>query len=171
MRFRSTLVLCLVVVVSFGILSGCTQQKPVAAATEAQPATSAQETASTQSSIAVCSLLTQADIESVMGKGATTNAYKPDTECILNGASPMNVLTVSVTTYGGEWSNVKQGFKKMDPSSKDISGVGEDAFTYLGGVVTKKGGRFVSVGGAITDAPMKQLDGARFLAEKVVAKL
>ncbi|HYG98524.1 MAG TPA: hypothetical protein VD837_05280 [Terriglobales bacterium] len=169
MKFRSTLVCLVLAVFLFGILSGCSQQKPVAAASESQPSTPA-ESAST-SSAPVCSFLSPADIEAVMGKGATTNAYKPETECIINGAAAMNVLTVSVMTYGGEWSNVKQGFKKTDSSSKDITGLGEDAFTFMGGVVAKKGGKFVSVGGALTDAPMKQLDGAKYLAEKVIAKL
>lgn len=171
MKFRSNLVLCVVLAVFFVTLSGCNQQKPVAAASEAQPSTAAEIAPSTPSSIVVCSLISPADIEAVMGKGATTNAYKPDTECILNGAEAMNVLTVSVTTYGGDWANVKQGFKKADPSSKDITGVGEDAFTFMGGVVAKKGSRFVSVGGSLSDGPMKQADGAKFLAEKVVGKL
>lgn len=171
MKFRSNLVLCLALAISFFVLSGCTQQKPVEAANEAQPTVATESARSAPSSVVVCSLLTQADLEAVMGKGATTNAYKPDTECILNGAGAMNVLTVSVTTYGGDWANVKQGFKKSDPSSKDVSGVGEDAFTFMGGVVAKKGSRFVSVGGSLSDGPMKQEDGAKYLAEKVVDKL
>lgn len=162
MNKRLFLLVALAVALSF---CGCTKSTPEATAQANSPVAAAAKPAK-----AVCSYLSQADIEAVMGKGATTEANLPETECILKGQG-VNVVTVTVMTYGGEWSNVKKGFKATDPSSKDIAGLGEDAFTFMGGTVAQKGQQYVSAGGALSEGAMSLEQGSKFLVEKVIAQL
>lgn len=163
MNKRLFLPVALVVALSF---SACSKSNPEATAQTTTPPVAA----AAKPAKAVCSYLSQADIEAVMGKGATTEANLPETECILKGQG-VNVVTVTVTTYGGEWSNVKKGFKASDPSSTDIAGLGEDAFTFMGGTVARKGQQYVSAGGALSQGAMSLKQGSKFLVEKVIAQL
>jgi hypothetical protein len=104
-----------------------------------------------------CSLLTQAEVEGVLGKGATITPYaNPRTgmdECKLKPASGSDldqlVIVVHETTPES-WGIVKKGFM-TDKKVKQIHGLGDDAINVGGyaGIFARKGTKYVQIFGSL----------------------
>lgn len=123
-----------------------------------------------------CSLITQAEVEAALGKGASMTAdANPRTgmeECNLKPAratdSDSLVLVLHETTPQ-DWERLKKTYAQ-DNSAEKITGLGDDALNLgLYGVWVRKGNTYMQIYGAIDN--QRQEKAELFLAEKAVSRL
>ena len=123
-----------------------------------------------------CSLLTQPEVETALGKGATMNSTNnPRTgmdECRLKPAQAGKVQEIVVVVLSAQgWDTVKKTF--VDGKDiKEVRGIGEDGFVgrFIGYNV-KKGQKYVKVFGPLTNDAAANDKATRFLAERAVSRL
>jgi len=123
-----------------------------------------------------CSLLTQADVEAALGKGATmASTHNPRTgmdECRLKPAQTGKIQEIIVVVLSAQgWDMVKKSF--VDGKDvKDVRGLGDDAFAgrFIGYNV-RKGQRYVKVFGPLTNDAAANDKATRYLAEKAASRL
>lgn len=123
-----------------------------------------------------CSLLTQADVEAALGKGASmASTHNPRTgmdECRLKPATAGKIQEIIVVVLSAQgWEMVKKGF--VDGKDvKDVRGLGDDAFAgrFIGYNV-RKGHRYVKVFGPLTNDAAANDKATRYLAEKAASRL
>jgi hypothetical protein len=123
-----------------------------------------------------CSLLTQADVEAALGKGATmASTHNPRTgmdECRLKPAQAGKIQEIIVVVLSAQgWDTVKKGF--VDGKDvKDVRGLGDDAFAgrFIGYNV-RKGQRYVKVFGPLTNDAAANDKATRYLAGKAASRL
>jgi len=140
-------------------------------------ATSAPATpAASPSANTPCSLLTQADVEGALGKGATmASTHNPRTgmdECRLKPASAGKIQEIIVVVLSAQgWDMVKKSM--VDGKEvKDVRGLGDDAFAgrFIGYNV-RKGQRYVKVFGPLTNDAVANDKATHYLAEKAASRL
>jgi hypothetical protein len=123
-----------------------------------------------------CSLLTQADADSALGKGASmASTHNPRTgmdECRLKPAKAGKIQEIIVVVLSAQgWDMVKKTM--VDGKEvKDVRGVGDDAFAgrFIGYNV-RKGQRYVKVFGPLTNDAAANDKATHYLAEKAAARL
>ena len=124
-----------------------------------------------------CSLLTQAEVESALGKGATMTHYaNPRTgmnECKLKPAvgSDLDELVIVVhETTPESWLMVKKGYME-DKRVKQVRHLGDDAINVGGyaGIWARKGDKYVQVFGSLK--PERDEKAELFLLEKALSRL
>lgn len=175
-RFRISLLLIALMLAV--VAAGCSKSTPATsgaeganAAAPAQPPAAA--SAKTDEGLPhPCTLITQAVAEAVYGAGATIERDSVSA-CMIKSPSPRGGLLevkideLDTTTWdGGEM------MAKFDKTVATVPGIGEGAYTYMGGsVVFRKGKAEVSVITSAYDGPMGKLDAAKFVAEKVAGAM
>src|SRR5262249_43195930 len=124
-----------------------------------------------------CSLLTQADVESALGKGTSIIPYSnPRTgmdECKLKPAagSDLDQLVIVVhETTPESWLMVKKGFMQ-DKKVKQIRGLGDDAINVGGyaGIFARKGTKYVQIFGSLK--PERDEKAELYLLQQAVSRL
>jgi hypothetical protein len=123
-----------------------------------------------------CSLLTQAEVETALGKGATMSAVRnPRTdmdECRLKPGQPGRVHEIIVVVLPAQgWDMVKKSF--VDGKNvKEVRGLGEDAFVgRFMGYNVRKGHKYVKVFGPLDNDNAANEKATRYLAERAAARL
>jgi hypothetical protein len=123
-----------------------------------------------------CSLITQAEVESALGKGASMNSgTNPRTgveECTLSPAHATDldhlILVVHDTTPES-WEKLKKSYAQ-DQSVKPIPGLGDDALNVgMYGVWVRKGNVYMQIFGAINSQRDEKAE--LYLAERAVSRL
>jgi hypothetical protein len=144
---------------------------PNSAKSAAAPAASAAPTSSGLPH--PCTLLTAKDGEEVFGAGAQIKR-ESDTSCDIQGA---NLLTDGIIEVEIEpldpatWDGGKQSVFAMFPKEKSVSGIGEDGYSFMGGIIFRKGKAKVTVTTTGYLGPKPKAEVARHLAEQVAARL
>jgi hypothetical protein len=123
-----------------------------------------------------CSLLTQAEVETALGKGASmSSVHNPRTgmdECRLKPAQAGKIQEIIVVVLSAQgWDMVKKTFVN-GKDVKDVRGLGDDAFAgrFIGYNV-RKGQKYVNVFGPLTNNDAANDKATRFLAEKAASRL
>jgi hypothetical protein len=123
-----------------------------------------------------CSLLTQAEVETALGKGASMSSVRnPRTgmdECRLKPAQAGKIQEIIVVVLSAQgWDMVKKSL--VDGKDvKDVRGLGDDAFagSFIGYNV-RKGQKYVKVFGPLTNDAAANDKATHYLAEKAVSRL
>jgi hypothetical protein len=69
------------------------------------------------------------------------------------------------------WDRTKQAVFAAFPTEKSLSGIGEDAYTYMDGITFRKGKAKVYVTAGAYTGPKPKADVAKYIAEQVAARL
>jgi hypothetical protein len=123
-----------------------------------------------------CSLVTQAEVDTALGKGATISAvHNPRTgndECRLKPAHSGKIQEIIVVVLPSQgWDMVKKTY--VDGKDiKAVSGLGDDAFVgrFIGYNV-RKGQKYVKVFGPLTNDNAANDKATRYLAERAASRL
>lgn len=124
-----------------------------------------------------CSLLTQAEVETALGKGATTtsvyNEQARKQQCRLKAAAPGAVNEIFLTVDKVINWDVQ---KKMDMGGyteiKSVSGLGDDAYWNRGiGYIVRKGDKYIQIHGAWDNDAVADEKATRYLAERASSRL
>jgi hypothetical protein len=124
-----------------------------------------------------CSLITQAEVESALGKGATQSAVdNPRTgmkECRLKPATAGTIeIIVMVVHKAAMWDAIKKAMLPPSSDGKSVSGLGDDAFVGRAvGYNVRKGDKYVQVFGAVTNNDAANEKATRYLAERASSRL
>ena len=160
--------LSLLVLAASVILGGCSQSSPA-------PSAGATTSASTSVTLPLaCSLLTQAEAAQVLGEGAMLKQNPKGNECALETDSKAVLGSVTIAVRETkDWDATKAMMMKADKSAKQLTGIGEDAFSVMNGVsiLAKKGGVTIQVTSMINHAPMKGDQATLFVAQKAASRL
>src|SRR5208283_3760157 len=139
---------------------------PDAAKSAAAPAA---PVASTSSALPpACSLLTPKDFEEAFGPGAQIT-HNRDNSCTIEGAKNTDngVMGVNIQQLDtANWYRTKQAVFAAFPKEKSVSGIGDDAYTYMDGIVFRKGKARVNVTAGAYTGPKPKADVAKYIAEK-----
>jgi hypothetical protein len=163
--FLLTLVLCAFVL----SLPGCSKLGPSTSSTSTASAPVAELPKP-------CSLITQAEVESALGKGASmtanTNPRTGIEECSLKPAKAAGMDSLVLVVHQSspqEWEKVKKTYVE-DNSAQKIPGLGDDAINVgLYGVWVHKGNAYIQIYGAINT--QRQEKAELFLAERAVSRM
>ncbi len=123
-----------------------------------------------------CSLITQSDVETALGKGATmTRNHNPRTgfdECRLASPNTAVKTVVMVLHASDNFEMSKKQLMQGGTDAKSAPGLGEDAYVgRLVGYNVLKHHTWLQVFGAITNEDAANDKATRLLAEKAVARL
>lgn len=156
--FFVTTVLCALALVTVGCSkSGSSTMSGPVATSSSGPASAAPASSAPAAASGPCALLTQADVEKALGKGATISPYSnPRTgmdECKLKPAagSDLDQLVIVVhETTPESWLMVKKGYMQ-DKRVKQVRGLGDDAINVGGyaGIFARKGTKYVQIFGSL----------------------
>ena len=179
-RSRSLgLLLALVLVVP---AVGCSSSTPATSETgkssepaAGQPAVAAQAASQDKTDKGLphpCSLLTPALAEAVYGAGATIERNSID-DCMIKSPKPTGgVLSVKIEELDATTWDGGEMMKKFDKTVATIPGLGEGAYSYMGGsIIFRKGKAEISVITSAYDGPMPKLDAAKLVAGKVAGAM
>ena len=129
-----------------GSFLACSKYTPTTSANSAKSA--AAPAASNSSGLPhPCTLLTAKDAEEVFGAGAQLKRHS-DTTCMIEGADllPDGLIAVTITLIDPkDWDASKKTVFATYPKEKSVSGIGDDAYTFSGGIVFHKGKVLVNV--------------------------
>jgi hypothetical protein len=157
-------------------LSACSSSKRQAGATSSS---------NTSSSAAVgvgglpqpCSLVTPAEVETALGKGATMtgifNSRIGMDECILKPASAGAIEEVLIIVHKADlWDGIKKAMLPPSSDAKLVPGLGQDAFVGRAvGYNVRKGDKYIQVFGALTNKDAANEKATRYLAERAISRL
>ena len=163
------------VLVWAGSFLACSKSTPSTSPNTAKSAAApASPVASTSSGLPdPCTLLTVKDGEEVFGAGAQIKRNS-DVSCMIEGANLMTDGQVAVDIKlidPKDWDGGKQSVFAMFPKEKSVSGIGDDAYTFMNGIVFHKGKVQVSVitSGYLGHKPKAEV--AKYIAEQVAGRL
>ncbi|HLJ28203.1 MAG TPA: hypothetical protein VKY85_15940 [Candidatus Angelobacter sp.] len=155
-----------------------------AACSSSAPGTGSTIASTTESVAAVsgaptapCSLVTQAEVENALGKGATkTDFLNPRLgvhQCRLKPASTGAIEEVLIVVHTAEqWDSIKKAMLPPSSDARTVSGLGEDAFEGRAvGYNVRKGNKYVQVFGAVTNNDDANGKATRYLAERAASRL
>ncbi len=150
------------------LLVGCSKSSSNSSSTTS-PSTAAPASAAASGP---CSLITQAEAESALGKGATVNpTHNPRTgmdECRLKPGTVRGVDEIILLIHPAVgWDMVKKQLME-----KDVPGLGDDAFAgrFIGYNV-RKGNNYVQVFGPMTNEAAANDKATRYIAERAASRL
>jgi hypothetical protein len=175
--FRDRLSSCLGIAVCAGLLfvAGCSKSSSNAN-TGTNPNLSVSNAAGSWLSDP-CSLITQAEVETVLGKGATMKSFVQERTgihmCEIGPAQATDSNKLKL--YGrktSDWEGIKKAFMS-GTKSKIVPGVGDDAFYVEGilGVLARKGDTYVEVSPLIAFHSTVDEKTLRSIAERAVSRL
>jgi hypothetical protein len=70
-----------------------------------------------------------------------------------------------------KWERSKQAVFAAFPKEKSVSGIGDDAYTYMDGIIFRKGKAKVTVTAGAYAGPKPKADVAKSIAQQVAARL
>ncbi len=158
-----------------GSFLACSKSTPSTSPNTAKSAAApAMPAASTSSGLPhPCTLLTAKDAEEVFGAGAQIKRLS-DTSCMIEGADvlPDGLIGVDIKLIDPKnWDADKKYVFATYPKEKSVSGIGEDAYTLMDGIVFHKGKVKVTVAANAYTGPKPKAEVAKFIAEQVAARL
>ena len=120
-----------------------------------------------------CTLLSAKDFEGAFAPGAqmTPNI---NNSCSIEGPKDalQGVMVVGIEPLdAARWERTKQAILANLPKEKSVSGIGEDAYTFMNGIVFREGKANVTVTVSAYTGPKPPADVARHIAELVAARL
>jgi hypothetical protein len=124
-----------------------------------------------------CSLVTQAEVENALGKGATMTSFNNQRigmqECRLKPASPGAIEEVLIIAHKADmWDGIKKAMLPPSSDAKIVPGLGDDAFVGRAvGYNVRKGDKYVQVFGAVTNNDAANEKATRYLVERAVSRL
>jgi hypothetical protein len=124
-----------------------------------------------------CSLITQEEVETALGKGATkTSIYNERIgmqQCRLKPATAGTIdLIVMDVQKADLWDGIKKAMLPPSSDAKPVSGLGDDAFVGRAvGYNVRKGGKYVQIFGAVTNNDAANEKATRYLAERASSRL
>jgi hypothetical protein len=120
-----------------------------------------------------CMLLTAKDFEEAFGPGAQMTPNK-DNSCSIAGpkGTVQGVMGVAILPLDpANWERSKKAVFAAFPKEKSVSGIGEDAYTFMDGIVFRKGKARVNVTASAYTGPKPKAEVAKHIAELVAARL
>ena len=119
-----------------------------------------------------CTLLSQKDGEEVLGAGAQIKRDS-DTACIIEAANGSGgAIEVKIEPLDSDsWNAGKKMILETHSKEKSLSGIGDDADTFLGGIMFRKGNANVSVITTAYSGAKPKAEVAKYVADKVAAGL
>ncbi len=118
-----------------------------------------------------CDLVTEQDAQQVLGPGA--HLVRSESECGVEPAaaelSKRGMITLKIEPVTDSWESGKQMMMQSDKASKQVSGVGDDAFTFMKGLIVKKGKAQISVIGSGYYDDKTREEALRYLGAKLAA--
>jgi hypothetical protein len=150
-------------------LSACSNSTPAASSTSTSNPASAPQASSASGP---CALITQAEAETALGKGATINAtHNPRTgmdECRLKPGNAPGIDEIIMLVHPATgWDEVKK--QLMD---KPAPGLGDDAFQNRAiGYNVRKGDKYVQVFGPVTNDNKANDKATHYIAERAASRL
>jgi len=155
-----------------GSFLACSKSTPSTSPNTAKSA--AAPTAATSSGLPQpCTLLTAKDIAEVFRAGAKIDR-DGDTSCTIEGPNITvdGVIGVNIKLIDPkDWDGGKKTVFAMFPKEKAVSGIGEDAYTFMEGIVFHKGKAEVNVITSGYNGSKPKADVAKYIAEQVAARL
>ncbi|HEU4417064.1 MAG TPA: hypothetical protein VFT65_19910 [Candidatus Angelobacter sp.] len=124
-----------------------------------------------------CSLITQGEVETALGAGATMKPVNNERismrECVLKPAAPGKIDEVVVIALKADmFDATKKAMLPPNSDAKPVSGIGEDGFVGRAvGYNVRKGNKYVQVFGSAANNDAANDKATRFLAEKAVNRL
>lgn len=124
-----------------------------------------------------CSLITQPEVETAMGKGATmASVYNQRIgmqECHVKAASAGPVEEVIIVVHRvDQWDAIKKAMLPPSSNAKSVSGLGDDAFVGRAvGYNVRKGNKYVQVFGVLTNKDAANDQATHALAERAASRL
>jgi hypothetical protein len=124
-----------------------------------------------------CSLLTQAEVETALGKGATsTSVYNErlgKQQCRLKPAAPGAIDEIRLSVDRAiNWDVMKQMAMGGYTEIKSVSGLGDDAYWNRGiGYNVRKGDKYIQIYGAWDNNAAADEKATRYLAERASSRL
>jgi len=163
------------VLVWVGSFLACSKSTP---STSASPAASAAAPAAPVASTSIslpqpCTLLTAKDFEEAFGPGAQMTPNR-DNSCSIEGPKGTleGVMGVAILPLDpAKWKRSKQTILAMSPKEKSVSGIGDDAYTFMEGITFRKGKANVNVTASAYTGPKPKAEVAKHIAEIVAARL
>jgi len=160
------------VLVSEGSFLAFSQSTPARSPNTAKSA--AAPAASTSSALPQpCTLLTAKDFEEAFGPGAQMGPNK-DNSCAIEGPKGAleGVIGVKIAPLDAAlWERNKQAVLASFPKEPSVSGIGEDAFTFMNNIVFRKGKVRVTVTAGAYTGRKPKFEAAKHIAELVAARL
>lgn len=151
------------------LFAACSKPSSNATSTAAPAASSS---ASSAAASGPCSLITQADAETALGKGATIHpTHNPRTdmdECRLKPGNAPGIDEIIILVHPATgWDMVKKQLME-----KPAPGLGDDAFSgrFIGYNV-RKGNNYVQVFGPMTNEAAANDKATRYIAERAASRL
>ena len=131
---RRSLFGLLVIAATILFLSACSQSNTGSSNTSSAAASSAPVLGGLPDP---CSLVTQAEVENALGKGATMNSFNVQQigmqECRLKPASPGAIEEVLIIVHKADmWDDIKKAMLPPSSDAKVVPGLGDDAFVGQG---------------------------------------
>lgn len=168
----------------FGLLVIATIALYLSACSKSSSSSSAPPSGNTASSAPVvgglpdpCSLVTQAEVETALGKGATMTSFNNQRigmqECRLKPASPGAIEEVLIIVHKADmWDGIKKAMLPPSSDAKLVPGLGDDAFVGRAvGYNVRKGDKYVQVFGAVTNNDAANEKATRYLVERALSRL
>jgi hypothetical protein len=124
-----------------------------------------------------CSLITQAEAENALGKGATQTAVDNQRtgmkECRLKPAAAGAIEVIVMVVHKADmWDAIKKAMLPPSSDAKVVSGLGDDAFVGRAvGYNVRKGDKYIQVFGAVTNNDAANEKATRYLAERASSRL
>jgi hypothetical protein len=124
-----------------------------------------------------CSLVTQAEVENALGKGATMTGFLNERigmrECRLKPVSSGAIDEILILVHKTDlWDGIKKAALPPSSDSKPVPDLGDEAFVGRAiGYNVRKGDKYVQVFGAVTNNDAANEKATRYLAERALARL
>jgi hypothetical protein len=161
------------VLVWAGSFLACSKSTPSTPSNSTKGAAPAAPVASTSSGLPhPCTLLTAKDGEEVFGPGAQIKRDS-DTTCMIYAAklSDGSVAVEIEPLDPSTWDGGKKAVFAMFPNEKSVSGIGEDGYTFMGGIIFRKGNAKVTVTTTAYFGPKPKPEIATYIAQQVAARM
>ena len=163
------------VLISVGSFLACSQSTPTTSSNTAKSAAApVAPAASTPSALPhPCTLLTAKDFEEAFGPGAQMTPNR-DNSCSIEGPKGTleGVMGVAILPLDpAKWERSKQAVLTSFPKEKSLSGIGDDAYTFMEGITFRKGKANVNVTASAYTGPKPKADVAKHIAELMAARL
>jgi len=124
-----------------------------------------------------CSLLTHAEVETALGKGATKTSVDNKRigvqQCEIKPATKGTIDEIVMSVQRADlWDGMKKAMLPPNGDAKTVSGLGDDA--YVGraiGYNVRKGKKYIQIFGALTNQDAANEKATRYLAERASSRL
>ena len=173
-RPHAGFIYCIMAAMLALVTAGCSSSTPSFSA--AAPASAAPAAASS-SITQPCSLLTQSEIETALGKGATMSSSLNQRigkyECRVKPGTVSGIESVILLVNNADlWDGIKKAMLPPSSDAKPVPGLGDDAFVGRAvGYNVRKGNKYVQVFGPVTNNDAANDKATRYLAERAASRL